>query len=94
MLMLVSDVCDVNVGVCDVGVELCDGDYCDVVVVPQAEEEFSKAQSVFEVMNTELREELPVLYQRSEVKPGLQVFVKPFELTLCLYSNTVTRGWW
>lgn len=30
----------------------------------QAEEEFSKAQEVFEEINKELREELPVLYQR------------------------------
>lgn len=30
----------------------------------QAEEEFNKAQNVFEEMNNELREELPVLYQR------------------------------
>lgn len=30
----------------------------------QAEEEFNKAQNVFEEINNELREELPVLYQR------------------------------
>lgn len=30
----------------------------------QAEEEFNKAQEVFEDINKELREELPVLYQR------------------------------
>lgn len=30
----------------------------------QAEEEFNKAQIVFEEINNELREELPVLYQR------------------------------
>lgn len=30
----------------------------------QAEEEFNKAQTVFEEINNELREELPVLYQR------------------------------
>lgn len=32
--------------------------------VPQAEEEFSKAQGVFEDLNQELLEELPVLYNR------------------------------
>lgn len=31
---------------------------------PQAEEEFNKAQSVFEDLNQELLEELPVLYHR------------------------------
>lgn len=30
----------------------------------QAEEEFNKAQNVFEDINNELREELPILYQR------------------------------
>lgn len=30
----------------------------------QADEEFNKAQEVFEDINKELREELPVLYQR------------------------------
>lgn len=30
----------------------------------QAEEEFNIAQSVFEEINKEMREELPVLYQR------------------------------
>lgn len=30
----------------------------------QAEEEFNKTQNVFEEINNELREELPVLYQR------------------------------
>ncbi|KAK2858308.1 hypothetical protein Q7C36_006227 [Tachysurus vachellii] len=35
----------------------------DEAKISKAEEEFSKAQNVFEVMNTELREELPVLYQ-------------------------------
>ncbi len=30
----------------------------------QAEEEFNKAQEVFEDISKELREELPVLYQR------------------------------
>lgn len=32
----------------------------------QAEEEFNRAQNVFEEINNELREELPVLYQRYE----------------------------
>lgn len=32
--------------------------------VAQAEEEFSKAQGVFEDLNQELLEELPVLYNR------------------------------
>lgn len=31
---------------------------------PQAEEEFNRAQAVFEELNRELREELPVLYGR------------------------------
>jgi len=31
---------------------------------PQAEEEFNKAQAVFEDLNRDLREELPVLYGR------------------------------
>ena len=30
----------------------------------QAEEEFNKTQTVFEEINNEMREELPVLYQR------------------------------
>lgn len=34
----------------------------------QAEEEFSKAQNVFEEINNELREELPNLYQRYRSK--------------------------
>lgn len=36
---------------------------------PQAEEEFTRAQNVFEEINNELREELPVLYQRYERDP-------------------------
>ncbi|KAM9860023.1 bridging integrator 2b isoform 2-T2 [Aulostomus maculatus] len=35
----------------------------DEAKISKAEEEFNKAQSVFEEMNKELREELPVLYQ-------------------------------
>ncbi|KAG7326126.1 hypothetical protein KOW79_009527 [Hemibagrus wyckioides] len=35
----------------------------DEAKISKAEEEFTRAQSVFEVMNTELRDELPVLYQ-------------------------------
>ncbi|MCI4375008.1 hypothetical protein PGIGA_G00104100 [Pangasianodon gigas] len=35
----------------------------DEAKISKAEEEFSRAQSVFEDINTELREELPVLYQ-------------------------------
>ncbi|XP_038552906.1 bridging integrator 2b isoform X2 [Micropterus salmoides] len=35
----------------------------DDVKIAKAEEEFNKAQSVFEEINNELREELPVLYQ-------------------------------
>uniref|UniRef100_A0A8C7XKY9 Bridging integrator 2b n=1 Tax=Oryzias sinensis TaxID=183150 RepID=A0A8C7XKY9_9TELE len=35
----------------------------DEAKIAKAEEEFNKAQSVFEEMNDELREELPVLYQ-------------------------------
>lgn len=35
----------------------------------QAEEEFTRAQNVFEELNNELREELPVLYQRYECVP-------------------------
>lgn len=38
---------------------------------PQAEEEFNKAQAVFEDLNRELREELPVLYGRYGAVPGL-----------------------
>lgn len=34
------------------------------LLLPQAEEEFNKAQSVFEDLNQELLEELPVLYHR------------------------------
>ena len=34
----------------------------------QAEDEFNKAQNVFEELNKELREELPVLYQRYVVE--------------------------
>lgn len=41
----------------------------------QAEEEFNKAQNVFEEINNELREELPVLYQRyaAPVDRGIRV---------------------
>ncbi|KAK3557062.1 hypothetical protein QTP70_024459 [Hemibagrus guttatus] len=35
----------------------------DEAKISKAEEEFSRAQNVFEVINTELRDELPVLYQ-------------------------------
>lgn len=35
-----------------------------VSLTPQAEEEFNRAQSVFEDLNQELLEELPVLYHR------------------------------
>lgn len=38
---------------------------------PQAEEEFNKAQAVFEDLNSDLREELPVLYGRCGAVTGL-----------------------
>lgn len=38
---------------------------------PQAEEEFNKAQAVFEDLNSDLREELPVLYGRYGAVTGL-----------------------
>lgn len=41
-----------------------DGGSLHLSSVTQAEEEFSKAQSVFEDLNQELLEELPVLYNR------------------------------
>ncbi|TSW75989.1 Bridging integrator 2 [Bagarius yarrelli] len=40
----------------------------DEAKISKAEEEFSRAQNVFEDINTELREELPVLYQSTASK--------------------------
>lgn len=40
------------------------------VSLPQAEEEFNKAQAVFEDLNRDLREELPVLYGRYGAVPA------------------------
>jgi len=49
----------------------------------QAEEEFSKAQEVFEEINKELRDELPVLYQRL-----VQLYSQKFNLG-CDYTLNV-----
>lgn len=37
---------------------------CRISLTTQAEEEFTKAQTVFEDLNQELLEELPILYNR------------------------------
>ena len=44
--------------------------YTCVSFTHQAEEEFNRAQNVFEEINNELREELPVLYQRYQPDPA------------------------
>lgn len=41
-----------------------DTKHLDSDLSDQAEEEFNKAQTVFEEITKEMREELPVLYQR------------------------------